>query len=263
MVTGVAALILSQNPGFDETDVKARLNAFAKTDVHTGAVWNADFGNGKLYGRSADGTPPSITISAPNGGETIIEGSMINITWSASDNFLGLPGVSGVDLCYSTDGGSNWMSIATGLQNLGTYTWTVPNTPTTTALVRADAHDPVGNLGQDVSDAVFTIDSSIGVGDLLLPTRLILNQSRPNPYAGGAGVEIAFGITQEGPVRLRVFDTQGRLVVALAEETLPAGFHAVQWNGKDGGGRTVGAGVYFYRLDTKEGAITRKMMILP
>ena len=263
MVTGVAALILSQNPGFDETDVKARLNAFAKTDVHTGAVWNADFGNGKLYGRSADGTPPSITISAPNGGETFIEGSMVNITWSASDNFLGLPGVSGVDLCYSTDGGSNWMSIATGLLNLGTYTWTVPNTPTTTALVRADAHDPVGNVGQDVSDAVFTIDSSIGVGDLPLPTRLILDQSRPNPSAGGAGVEIAFGITQEGPVRLRVFDTQGRLVLVLAEETRPAGFHAVQWNGKDQGGRTVGAGVYFYRLDTQEGAITRKMMILP
>ncbi|MFI5372708.1 MAG: Ig-like domain repeat protein, partial [Candidatus Eisenbacteria bacterium] len=102
-----------------------------------------------------DNTAPSIAVTSPNGGETWVSGSTQDITWTASDG----SGIAGVDLEYSTNGGSSWTSIATGQPN-SPYAWTVPNTPSTNVLVRATAHDNNGNTATDASDASFTILSA-------------------------------------------------------------------------------------------------------
>ena len=52
----------------------------------------------------ADATAPVVTVTAPDGGESWVIGSIQTITWSASDNV----GVTGFDLDYSTDGGALW-----------------------------------------------------------------------------------------------------------------------------------------------------------
>jgi hypothetical protein len=91
--------------------------------------------------------PASITVTAPNGGETLTGGESYDITWSA-------PGVSDpVSIYYSTDGGINFLyTVATGETNDGSYTWTVPNVGTTTAKVKLVS----GSLN-DISDANFAI----------------------------------------------------------------------------------------------------------
>jgi hypothetical protein len=105
-----------------------------------------------------DSTSPTIIVNAPNGGEVWAANSIHNITWSAADDV----GVTGVDLYYSTDGGATFTVIATGLANTGTYAWTVPNTPTSNAFVKAVAHDAAGNTGQDLSNGPFTITAPSG-----------------------------------------------------------------------------------------------------
>jgi hypothetical protein len=100
-----------------------------------------------------DNTAPSVAVTSPNGGEFWVAGSSHNIIWSASDD----AGVSAIDLDYSTNNGSSWTSIATGLSNSGSYAWTIPAVISTTALVRATAHDANDNTASDASDAVFTI----------------------------------------------------------------------------------------------------------
>ena len=108
--------------------------------------------------RAPDLVAPTVTVTAPNGGETWKVGSSHAITWSAADNI----GVTSVDLAYSTDGGASFPNpIATGLGNSGTYAWSIPNTPTGTARVRAIARDAAANSGSDASDANFTIDTWI------------------------------------------------------------------------------------------------------
>jgi uncharacterized repeat protein (TIGR02543 family) len=103
---------------------------------------------------TSDTQPPAITLSSPVGGENWGVGSTHAITWSASDNV----GVTSVDLAYSTDGGATFPDvIATGLSNTGTYSWIVPSVITSTARVRATAHDAAGNVGADSSHANFSI----------------------------------------------------------------------------------------------------------
>jgi len=103
---------------------------------------------------------PTVIVISPNGGETWTVGTSQTIRWTASDNV----GVTSIDIYYSTDGGATYHTIAAGLSGTTTtYTWTVPNTPSTTCRVRVVAHDAAGCTGYDDSDADFTIVSA-GVG---------------------------------------------------------------------------------------------------
>ena len=101
-----------------------------------------------------DVTAPVVTVSAPTGGESWPVGSAHNITWNATDNI----GVANVDLAYSINGGATFPnSIALAIPNTGTYAWTVPGIPSTTAGVRVRARDADGNIAADSSHANFTI----------------------------------------------------------------------------------------------------------
>jgi hypothetical protein len=63
-------------------------------------------------------------------------------------------GVGDVIIEYSTDGGASYSVIAASTPNDGSYTWTVPNTPSTTCLVRVS--ETAGSLS-DTSNATFAI----------------------------------------------------------------------------------------------------------
>ncbi|MBW2037841.1 MAG: hypothetical protein JRI41_10255, partial [Deltaproteobacteria bacterium] len=66
---------------------------------------------------------PVITVTYPNGGESFMFGSAIDIQWMASDV------ISAVEIYFSSDGGATWTSVATGVSaSLGVYHWTAPST---------------------------------------------------------------------------------------------------------------------------------------
>lgn len=92
----------------------------------------------------------TITVLAPNGNEILSYGSNYNITWSTTG------GITSVDIDYSINGGVNWTTIVTGVPSSGggSYSWAVPNLPTTEGLVRVKK-----NSTSDVSNSVFFIKS--------------------------------------------------------------------------------------------------------
>jgi len=94
----------------------------------------------------------TINVTYPNGGESLNGGSPYTITWNSSGT------VFNVRLEYSTNNGSTWNLINATAPNSGSYSWTVPNTPSTQCLVRV--RDQVDNDPSDTSNAVFTISSS-------------------------------------------------------------------------------------------------------
>jgi len=70
----------------------------------------------------------------------------------------------------------------------------------------------------------------------------------PNPF--GSATAIRFTLAEASPVRVEVFDFQGRRVRTLAAGGVrPAGTYDVSWDGRDAQGRRTGAGVYFVRVD--------------
>jgi hypothetical protein len=83
----------------------------------------------------------------------------------------------------------------------------------------------------------------------------------PNPLNPTATLQ--FATSKEGPVRVQVFDLNGRLVRRVLDEaSAPAGGHEVAIDGRDGAGRPLGSGVYFYRIDTPEGETSGRFTIL-
>jgi hypothetical protein len=96
---------------------------------------------------------PLITVNSPNGGENWIGNSLHNITWTSQN-------ITNVSIEYSTNAGSNWISvISTTPASSGSYSWSVPNTPSTQCLVRiSDASNASIN---DVSNAAFTISAAL------------------------------------------------------------------------------------------------------
>lgn len=90
---------------------------------------------------------------------------------------------------------------------------------------------------------------------------LSLAQNRPNP--GGPGTEIGYALPGPSRVRLIIYDVRGRAVRDLVSGDRPAGPGVARWDGRDAAGQRVAPGVYFYRLATPAGSLTRKMTVAP
>jgi hypothetical protein len=84
---------------------------------------------------------------------------------------------------------------------------------------------------------------------------------RPNPFT--TSTSISFSIAEPTSVSLEIYDVRGRTVRRLAHsEVREAGAHAVDWDGRDGAGRSVPSGIYFAKLEADGRTITRKVTVL-
>jgi hypothetical protein len=111
------------------------------------------------------GTTPALQVTAPNGGESWAGGGTQNITWTSAS-------VSNVKLEYSLDNGSTWTVIASSVSaSTGSYAWSVPNSASTSARVRAT--DAQNGTPSDTSDNAFTITTAS-------PARVIINEILAN-----------------------------------------------------------------------------------
>ena len=95
-----------------------------------------------------------------------------------------------------------------------------------------------------------------------LPPRpaFALRQNVPNPFNPTTTVE--YVLPERGSVSLQVFNVNGRLVRSLVEGTQDAGPHRVQWQGDNDDGKRCSSGVYFYRLETPNAVLTRRMVLV-
>jgi hypothetical protein len=73
----------------------------------------------------------TISLTSPKGGEAWQVGSKHDITWISGDKVGNY-----VKLLYSTNNGTTWITITSSTANDGSYTWTVPNTPSTTCKIK-------------------------------------------------------------------------------------------------------------------------------
>jgi len=92
------------------------------------------------------------------------------------------------------------------------------------------------------------------------PARLGIQGSSPNPFRDRTTLQ--FSTAGEGPARLALYDCAGRRVRVLVEQPLPAGRHAVQWNGAGEDGRPLAGGIYFARLESAGRSVQTKLVRL-
>jgi uncharacterized repeat protein (TIGR01451 family) len=158
---------------------------------------NADFSITAVSTGSPAPPAPSMTLLAPNGGNVFSSGQQTSILWTSG-------GISSVALSYSTNGGSTYTQITSGLSpSAGSYTWTVPalSATSTQTIIKAD-----GGTVYDTSDAVFTINA-----DPTLSTQPSLTVTSPN-----GGETLSSGTTKT--VTWTKIGTVGNLTLSYSKD---------------------------------------------
>jgi hypothetical protein len=152
---------------------------------------------------------------------------------------------------YSDDRDGYWVLAGTGMPPVPVYDL---KTHAPTRTVVAGTH---GRSMYSLDLSTLPGVASVRPGDAALPASL---GNRPNPFT--AATTITFALGQASSVSLEVYDLTGRKVKSLASGRRTAGSHEIRWDGTNDSGRRVSSGIYFVRLDTGRGAVTRHLNLV-
>ncbi len=103
--------------------------------------------------------------------------------------------------------------------------------------------------GGTTTAAIFAglaVATSTAAVDEIQTLEATLAAPRPNPSRGPTSVQLT--LPHSAFVRADVLDINGRRVASLASQTLPAGTHALAWDGSMTGGERASPGVYLVRV---------------
>ncbi len=105
-------------------------------------------------------------------------------------------------------------------------------------------------------------DGGVGVPDPdPLPETFALYSGYPNPF--NPMTTLRYDLPEPSAVRLLIYDVAGRQVRTLiSSDKVEAGRHELTWNGRDDRGRTLAAGVYFYRLETGSFSSSKRLTLV-
>lgn len=135
-------------PLSDTSHGNAQMHSWYKGDVRVSEfdVWNADhyyhqqvyyIGSPYTYEGprfriwSGENVLQEIDVTYPNGGETLTGGTTVDVKWKTL-----IPGGK-ISLYYTMNPSDGWAKIADNLENTGSYSWKVPNSATSKAIVEA------------------------------------------------------------------------------------------------------------------------------
>jgi hypothetical protein len=180
-------------------------------------------------------TTEIVYVTSPNGFEKWPAGTVHNITWAQA-------AVDTLKIEYSTDNGSTWNMIATDYPAVsGSFPWTIPDALSDQCLVKiTDLSNPED---YDISDCVFQIAPYVGIGDQE-DARI---RVYPNPSAG------IVNFYSEMPVKeIFVFNSEGIRLSVLRVKGCRALLDLSDY----------GKGVYLLKINTGDGDVFRKVVIL-
>ncbi len=81
----------------------------------------------------------------------------------------------------------------------------------------------------------------------------------PNPF--NPTTTISFSNSSNNDVTISIFDLRGRLIKKISHIDSKNGENSITWNGKDYNNKEVSSGIYFARVDNKNEAVTKKLIL--
>jgi subtilisin family serine protease len=239
-VSGAVALILQNFGAVSPSWVKRFLFDHSAVDAMTGAVWNADWGHGKLHLDSSTPTLLSMFTAEPTS-------VGVELRWQLSEPER--YSVIGVERADRAEG--PWIALdAERSEEAGvTIVEDRSAAPGRAYLYRLRAQT---RTGETLFFGPLSATAGVPIASFGL-TRV-----SPNPTSGNTRIE--FSLPHEAPIRLSVLDLQGREVTRLAEGTKGGGNYQVTWNGTLDD-HFAAPGLYFIRLQTPVGSIVRRVAV--
>ena len=113
--------------------------------------------------------------------------------------------------------------------------------------------------GNESPIATLMPTGTTGVDGGVAPAALEFAAPSPNPAREAAS--LYFALPLAGAVRVTILDAAGRVVREIADGAREAGTYSLTWDLRDLGGHPVSAGLYFARLMTSAGTMTRRIAV--
>lgn len=88
-----------------------------------------------------------------------------------------------------------------------------------------------------------------------IPTKFNLYQNYPNPF--NPSTNIKFDLVRNGNVKLKVYNEIGKEVAVLLDAVRNAGSYEIKFDAAN-----LSSGIYFYKLETDNSSITKKMLLV-
>ena len=85
--------------------------------------------------------------------------------------------------------------------------------------------------------------------------KFILGQNYPNPF--NPITKIKFSIPKQGNVKIELFNTLGKKIKTLLNQSISSGYHEIQFNAHD-----LSSGIYLYRIQFGKFQDVKKMIVL-
>lgn len=179
------------------------------------------------------------------------ESNILSIVFDPMNSQVIYAGERESGVYVSTDGGDNWQAITEGMTHRLVKVLSISDDGT--VLYAGVDGNGVYRLGEPSATSVKRIPKK-------MPVQFILEQNSPNPF--NASTEIRYELHQGIHIYLRIYDLLGKEIITLVNQYQESGNHSVHWNGLDENGKNVSSGIYLCCLETREGKINIKKMIL-
>jgi hypothetical protein len=93
-----------------------------------------------------------------------------------------------------------------------------------------------------------------------IPDKFSLLQNYPNPFNPNTTIE--YHLPKAGKVTLTIYNSIGQTVKTIISTLKSAGYHEVNWDGRNSNGVRVASGIYFYQLVAPNFTKTKRMVLL-
>ncbi len=105
-----------------------------------------------------------------------------------------------------------------------------------------------------------TTGIEVGPNLQAIPTSFRVEQNYPNPF--NPTTTIYYQLPTPARVSIQIYNLLGQSMRTLIDEIHPAGYHRIQWDGRDLNGNLAASGIYFYHLraTTAEGTEFQKIL---
>jgi len=112
----------------------------------------------------------------------------------------------------------------------------------------------------DITVQVIGTATGVADGKNGIPKTFELANNFPNPF--NPTTMIRYAVPRSTSVSMSIYNMLGQRVRTLVDGAISAGYHEVEWDGRNESGQQVESGVYFYRLQTGEAPLVKKMMFI-
>jgi len=123
-----------------------------------------------------------------------------------------------------------------------------------------DYFSDIRHLSEDPMAKSLLSGSIVLKAEKPIPSKFVLHNNYPNPF--NPKTTLRYELPDQTHVNLVIYDILGREVKVLVNGIQPSGYHQTIWDGRDHSGKSVSAGMYFYRIQAGSFSKVQKMVLL-